>query len=81
MLCVECSLRVPRAPDAFEAVFCVLQVDGYAFSLISACTVGNCVCQNFACFQTSFEMLCMGTNVFQGFNNVWGAGLSGLAWF
>ena len=41
--------------------------------------VENCACQDVACLQTSFEMLCMGTNVFQGSYNVWRAVLSGLA--
>ena len=40
-------------------VFCLLQVDGYAFSFVFACTVGNCVCQNLACFQASFDVFCM----------------------
>ena len=44
-------------------------------------TVGNCVCQDFACFRTSFEMLCMWTNVLRGLYKVWKEGLSRLACF
>ena len=42
---------------------------------------GNCVCQDFACFWTSFEMICMGTNVFQGLYKVWKEKLSRVACF
>ena len=42
---------------------------------------GNCVCQDFACFWTSFEMICMGTNVFQGLYKVWKEKLSRVTCF
>ena len=32
---MECCLGVPRAPGTSEAVFCVVQVDGYAVCLFS----------------------------------------------
>ena len=41
----------------------LLPVDGYAFSFVFACTVGNLFFANFACFQASVDVRKVAGNV------------------
>ena len=60
-VCVECCLGVPRAPGTSEAVFCVVQVDGYAvclFSFVNSFVEAVfSIFSTFACLQASVDVV------------------------